>query len=80
MSNENKPAPTWHMKVTSSNIEEVWYRPVTEQLRVRFKGGSEYVYLEVTLKEFVRFSIAESQGAYLNSNIKGVKPCKKVEG
>lgn len=77
---KKKPPPTWHMKITSSNIEEAWYRPATEQLRIRFKGDNVYTYLEVSLQEFHDFSVAPSQGVFFSKHIKDIKPVKKAEG
>lgn len=74
-----KPQPTWHMKVTSSNIDEVWYRPATKQLRVLFSNGGAYQYSEVTPEEFHDFSISSSQGKYFHDMIRSEKPFKKVE-
>ena len=57
--------------VTSSNIAEIGYDAGTQELRVRFNSGLEYVYLDVPGTVFSDFLDADSKGKFLNQNIKG---------
>jgi hypothetical protein len=70
------------IKVQSSNIEAVSYEKETMILKVQFKGGTEYEYLNVpfTVVEdiIVQNDTAEgSVGKYLNQNVKGTYPVRR---
>jgi hypothetical protein len=57
--------------VDSSNIEAIGYDSASRELHVRFlKSGETYVYYEVEEWVFEDFKIADSKGAFLNTNIK----------
>ncbi len=55
--------------VVSSNIEQIGYEDVTQELSVRFKGGSVYVYKDVPSSVFVDFLDSDSKGKFLSHNI-----------
>jgi len=65
------------IKVESSNIESIGVEEV-ENIKVRFKGGAEYVYT-APKGLFAQFNAAESKGKFLAQYIKGKLPFKKVE-
>ena len=59
--------------VDSSNIESIGYDPETRELYVSFVNtGRTYVYYNVDQWIFDEFIQADSKGAYLNQNIKGI--------
>lgn len=58
--------------VTSSNIEAIGYDVESETLQVEFKNGSTYQYFDVPERVFEQLRDADSVGAYLSSNVKGV--------
>ena len=58
-----------HMQpVSSSNIAAIGW--AEDMLYVEFKGGRRYVYEGVPETEFNALMKADSQGQYLNANIK----------
>jgi hypothetical protein len=54
----------------SSNILSSKYDKESKRLTITFKRGVQYVYLDVSASDYLRFETAESQGAVLNSHIK----------
>ena len=58
-------------QVESSNIDAIAYDEDNQELRVRFKSGTEYVYTDVPAKVYQGFLDADSKGRYLNTVIKG---------
>jgi hypothetical protein len=54
----------------SSNILASEYNKTNKDLVITFKRGVQYKYLGVSSSDYMRFEIADSQGAVLNSNIK----------
>lgn len=54
----------------SSNILKSTYDKSTNNLTVFFKGGGVYTYQGVSESDYVRFTIADSQGKVLNEHIK----------
>lgn len=67
----------WHT-VTSSNVARIGYEAATQELRVRFNSGAEYIYKNVPGGIFADFLGADSKGRYLNENIKGQYQYEKV--
>lgn len=65
--------------VTSSNIDQIGYDKENNELHVRFKNGSLYIYEGVNEDHFVSMTTAESVGKYLNQHIKDVHSFKRVE-
>ena len=57
----------------SSNILASSYDKTTKELIVTFKRGVQYKYFNVSSSDYLRFEIAESQGAVLNTHIKQYK-------
>ena len=66
---------TW-IPVASSAISAIAYEPGT--LRVRFRGGGEYVYERVSRAEFLALLNAQSRGRYLNLHIKPSHQYRKI--
>lgn len=64
----------------SSNILMSKYVPSKKKLAIIFKGGTQYVYDEITNYEFQRFKVSKSQGKRFNSHIKNKFQTTKVEG
>jgi len=71
--------PVWKLKIVSSNIEKAAYHVTQKKLSVTFKSGKKYIYSDVSVKEFMAFTLAESQGKYLNEFIKPVKEVEEIE-
>jgi hypothetical protein len=66
--------------VASSNLESVGYDPDTKTLAVKFKGSDHhYEYSGVEPHHHDNLRAAQSPGGYLNGQIKGRYPHKKVE-
>lgn len=70
-------AVAWHT-VESSNINQIGYDAVAQELSVRFNSGSVYVYKGVPGPVFADFLGADSKGQFLNQNIKGQYEFAKV--
>lgn len=62
----------------SSNILASTYDTTTNDLTIIFKAGTQYKYTKVSKTDYMRFEIAESQGAVFNSHIKKY-PTTKLE-
>jgi hypothetical protein len=54
----------------SSNIVASIYNNETSDLEIIFKAGTKYKYPNVSKSDYMRFEIAESQGAVFNTHIK----------
>lgn len=54
----------------SSNIVASVYNNDTNDLEIIFKAGTRYKYPNVSKSDYMRFEIAESQGAVFNTHIK----------
>lgn len=57
--------------VTSTNITEVGYDPLSSTLEVMFRNGGIYQYFDIPQHEYDNLLSATSIGEYLNRNIKG---------
>ena len=64
----------------SSNLMMSEYNKTTKGLTITFKNGGAYLYEDVSIKDYYRFEIADSQGVALNKTIKPLHVCKKLEG
>lgn len=64
--------------VESSNIESIGYDSKSQTLEIEFLNGSIYQYFDVPETIFEELMGADSQGRYLNSNIKGHYRFSKV--
>jgi hypothetical protein len=62
----------------SSNICGSIYDKKTGDLTVLFNNGGQYKYPKVSLTDYTRFELAESQGVVFNSHIKKY-PFEKME-
>lgn len=67
------------MKVKSSLINEINYRPKTETLSVTFTNGDVWDYNGVDNTIWEMFRIANSTGKFYLENIKGKYTGTKVE-
>lgn len=54
----------------SSNILASKYDKSLKELTITFNRGSVYIYKDVSMSDYTRFEISESQGSVLNSTIK----------
>ena len=54
----------------SSNILASSYNTENNDLTITFKRGTQYIYNKVRKADYMRFELAESQGAIMNSHIK----------
>lgn len=64
--------------VSSSNVESVGYDEESETLEVEFKNGALYQYFDVPQGAYNGLVSADSIGAYLAENIKGVYRYSRV--
>ncbi len=64
-------------EVKSSNIKAIGYSGVT--LRVEFKSGGNYEYLDVPKDIFDGIMKSDSKGGYLAAEIKGTYKFRKVD-
>jgi hypothetical protein len=66
--------------VTSSQIEAISHDPATNQMHIRFKGGSTYSYDNVTAKQHQDLMSATSIGKHFGQHFKSnsAHPYKKV--
>jgi uncharacterized protein len=64
--------------VESSNIESIGYDSKSQTLEIEFLNGTIYQYFDVPEKVFEELMGADSQGRYLNANIKGIYRYSKV--
>lgn len=60
------------LDVKSSNILQIGYNFSLSELKVKFKGGSIYLYSNVPVNVFLNFTKADSIGKYFHANIKMV--------
>jgi hypothetical protein len=68
-----------HMEtVESEAIESVGYDPERRTLRVIYRNGRSYDYLDVGTDEYDHLMNAESSGAYMNQVIKPRYKYRKV--
>ena len=58
-------------QVKSSNIDGIGYDQDTETLYVEFKSGITYKYEQVPFWHYTELMDADSQGKFLNAEIKG---------
>ena len=56
--------------VNSSNIEKMGHCPIRNMMTVEFKGGSKYVYHDVTLDLYTKVRDSESVGGAFHLHIK----------
>lgn len=64
--------------VTSSNVEAIGYDENSQTLQIIYKNGATYQYFDVHPQIFDDLRNANSIGAYLASNIKGVYRYSRV--
>ena len=63
----------------SSNILVSEYDQKENNLTIVFKGGGTYKYNNVSVKDFTRFELADSQGVVLNKHIKPTHTVDKLD-
>ncbi len=56
--------------VNSSNVVMVQYFPEVSKLLVEFKGGTSYLYSQVSKSEALSFAQAQSKGSWVWSNLR----------
>lgn len=64
--------------IKSTNIKSASYNTETSLLTVVFNNGSIYEYSDVAWELFTKFRMSDSQGSFLNANIKKTHAYKKV--
>ena len=65
--------------VTSSYINEIGYDEDTKELRVKFKNGAQWKYLDVPPAIHVSLLLSESTGKYFIKEVKNAFTARKVE-
>ena len=65
--------------VESSNIREIGHDADTNTLAVRFKNGGLYNYAGVDADKHTALMKADSVGAFIHANIKGVHKHTKID-
>lgn len=68
------------VEIKSTNIKLATYNTETGLLTIVFTNGSIYEYEGVSWELFTKFRMSDSQGAFLNANIKNKHTHKKVNG
>jgi len=66
-------------KVTSSNIDSIWYCDTDSILEITFLDWSVYNYYDVPAGEFNWIMSASSHWSYLHQNIKGSYKYKEIK-
>jgi len=64
--------------IKSTNIKSAVYNTETSLLTIVFNNGSIYEYEGVPWELFTKFRMSDSQGSFLNSNIKPKYKFKKI--
>lgn len=64
--------------IKSTNIKSALYNTETSLLTIVFNNGSIYEYEGVPWELFTKFRMSDSQGSFLNANIKPKYSFKKV--
>ena len=64
--------------VDSSMLVAVGYDEATKELRVIFKPGDTYRYLNVPKSVYIELMKAESKGSYLKTHVIDVFPARRV--
>ena len=77
--NEEKNGNSHICYFDSSNILACKYDRELQQLAIIFKGGTQYLYLNIVPYIFQRFKVANSQGKEFNEIIKNKYPTVKSE-
>lgn len=62
----------------SSNILASSWDKTTNNLKITFKRGAQYLYKNVKNTDYIRFELAESQGKELNNKIKNEYKYEKL--
>lgn len=58
---------------SSSNICASTYDKLTKELIITFNNGGQYKYSDVSLTDYTRFELADSQGIVFNTHLKKYK-------
>lgn len=69
-----------HVDIKSTNIKSATYNTETGLLKIVFNNGSIYEYSDVPWELFTKFRMSDSQGSFLNANIKPKYTFKKIDG
>jgi hypothetical protein len=64
--------------IESKAISAVGYDPARQVLRVTFRGGKSYEYLDVSPEDYDDFMDADSRGTYMNQVIKNKYEWREV--
>lgn len=67
-----------NVEVKSSNIKYVSYDTISSNLDVTFNNNMVYRYYDVTWELFTKFRMSDSQGVFLNKEIKKNHKCEKI--
>jgi hypothetical protein len=59
--------------IDSTNIIKSEYNQSNKSLILTFKAGTQYKYLDVLHRDYVRFEVSESQGQIFNKTMKNYK-------
>jgi hypothetical protein len=70
--------PSWKQDVYSSDAQSVGYDPDTQTLTVTFSRGGTYAYTGVPEDVAQEAANAASVGSYLNDNVKGNYPYRRI--
>ncbi len=66
------------VEINSSNLKRAIYNTESNLLTVTFNNGAIYEYYEFPWEKFTKFRMSDSQGSFLNSNIKTKYSFKKI--
>jgi hypothetical protein len=62
----------------SSNVKQVWYNKLTQELTVEFKGNRKYKYSSVQETTWEEIKVAESVGKFITQNIVDCYPTDRL--
>lgn len=67
------------VQLDSSGLATAWYDPQCRTLRLEFRDGSQYHYLDVSETTFHGFINADSKGAFFNRHIRCSHAYQKLQ-
>jgi hypothetical protein len=65
--------------VVSSNVDAIGHDVENQELHVRFKGGSTYIYSPFSADEYASLALRSSIGRAINAEVKTTKACRKID-
>lgn len=67
------------IKVSSSNLELVFYSASDDKLKIQFHSGRIYEYYRISFQLYENLLNASSKGSYFHSRIKDKFTCHRIK-